>query len=113
MATIASLFSNENEAEMAASELNEAEFADGLRTQIVSQADWEDIWQDSDESGQEPETVESTDFDEYLDIWLDEDTIRLFGEGLKQGGAVLVVDVPDPFAVEAQKIMQKNNGKIG
>ncbi len=112
MARYASLFPTTEDAEQAVDALKESTLRETVQAQIVTEADWKANWGESDQKRPEPEGPLMRDPEHYLDIWMNQDTAAQFARGLEQGGAVLVIDVPEELAKQALKILKDNRGKF-
>jgi hypothetical protein len=112
MPKFASLFQTSQDAAQALDALRETDMGDQVDGQIVSPEDWNSKWT-SDQGRGVPESIPASPRDLFLDMWMNQETLDYFSEGLKQGGAVLVVDVPDEFSRQAMKIVKENKGKLG
>ena len=108
MARFASLFRSQSAAEQAINALKQSFHGEDLRTSLVESREWNANWKEKPEIN----AAQPVDTD-LLDLWLDHETVDNFAEGLKKGGAVLVVEVPDEYSRQAQKIIKDKNGKLG
>jgi hypothetical protein len=111
MARYASLFPSVQAAEQAADALRDWDPGDQVTAQVVS----EEIWRasfESDQNGDPGSSPAPRDPDTYLDLWIDDATVKTFAKGLADGGAVLVIDVPDELSKQALKIVKDNQGKF-
>lgn len=110
MAKFASLFASHAEAENAARALKQSKIGDAVQARVVNEDEWSKNWSDLEENDQGEPVPETVDPD--FNVWLHEEAIHYYSEGLKQGGAVLVVEVPGDLSREAEKIVKDNKGKI-
>ena len=108
MARFASLFRSQSAAEQAISALKQSFHGEDLRTSLVESREWNANWKEKPGA----HMVHPGD-SELLDLWMDHETVDDFAEGLNKGGAVLVVEVPDEYSRQAQKIIKDKNGKLG
>ena len=113
MARFASLFRSQSAAEQAINALKQSFHGEDLRTSLVESREWNANWKEKPEINAGHSSATHPADTELLDLWLDHETADNFAEGLKKGGAVLVVEVPDEYSRQAQKIIKDKNGKLG
>ena len=109
MARFVSLFTSPDDLEKAIRALKDSLQSEEVRTSILDSQDWKSNWE-PDAPGL---NVAQPSEHELLDLWMDRGTADYFSEGLKQGGTVLVVEVPDEFSKQAQKIVKDKRVKLG
>jgi hypothetical protein len=111
MPKFASLFKSHDEAEKAVQALKESKIGNFIETKVVSEEEWSKNWSDLDEDGLDgPPSLKPADPD--FNVWLLEESVHYYSEGLKKGGAVVVVDAPSDLTKEAEKIVRDHHGKI-
>jgi hypothetical protein len=111
MPKFASLFASHDEAEEAVRALRESKLGKFIETRVVNEEEWAKNWTDLDEDGLDG-PPSSKHIDPDFNVWLLEESVHYYSEGLKKGGVVVVVDVPSDLTKEAEKIVKDHHGKI-
>lgn len=113
MNRFASLFPSAEHAEQAYSALT-GRMGDYIDARIVGMDDWKANWglEEKFSGDRKKRRAQAHGPEFYLDLWLTEDAVRYFTDGLKQGGAVLVVTVPESLSHQAEKLVKENHGKV-
>ena len=110
MTRFASLFPSTEHAEQAYATLT-GRMGQMINARILGKEDWLANWDaPTGAAGNKRAKKRAPEF--FVDLWLDEESVRYFTEGVQQGGVVLLVTVPEELSRQAVRVVKEHQGKI-